>query len=404
MSGGGRQDPRGAGGAPPADGDDLVALVYGELDGDEERTVRARVAADPALARKLSEMEQVRSLFGSLADEEPAPRLSAQLLAQAAQSARPVGGRREAAAARSADAEPGLWARLRSWMQPIIAHPGLAAAASIVLLAGVAGLLVARKGTDLGPREHAEAPATAPVAGGADGIAADQPGGAPGASAAAAPEPTTALAPQEQPAALDDGELAREGDLAKRGEEAQKDSVVASKTPRRRVSSSEERANRSAPADATKQDEDVGSAALGLREGGAASGRTAPADRDAPASSDDSKQLESAGESGSGGGSGGATKKPEPVAPAASPPAVPSPSSPPRGKAGQAPSNTSSQSAPASAATLHKRALSAAASRRCLEVQSLDRTIRALDPAYHEKVFRPDRRLATCLSAAKRSK
>lgn len=63
-------------------------------------------------------------------DEEPAPRIDALLLAAARQHApRP---------------RVAWWARLADWMRPVVAHPALAGAAALVIVAGAAGVLYTR--------------------------------------------------------------------------------------------------------------------------------------------------------------------------------------------------------------------------------------------------------------------
>lgn len=354
MSGGGRQDERGGG---RDEGDDLVALLYGELDGETERAVRARVAADPALAARLAEMKRVRQVFGALPDEEPPPAITAQLLAQAAR-----GTSRRAAQS----GEPtGLWSRLRAWMQPVVAHPGLAAAASALVIAGVAGALLSRKGSDLARPRHAEPAVTAAssskeeVAGGetraTDPARADQldqtvAGGDERTGAEGEVGGAAAAAPEGGGRALEDGA---------------DDKKVAKARPRPRPRG--ERGAARMDGEKKAAEEPARGTALGLNE-------KEPAPQAAPreAASDDE-------------------------APADRPAPAPTTAPPAGAPGGKAP-------APADVRELHKRAVAAASNRRCLEAQSLAERIRALDAAYHDKVVRRDKRLAVCLAASRKAK
>jgi len=76
----------------------------------------------------LGELRGVRELIARVRDEapgaEPSPAISASLL-QAARARAP---------------KEGLWARLRAWLLPITMHPGLAAAATLVIVVGAAAI------------------------------------------------------------------------------------------------------------------------------------------------------------------------------------------------------------------------------------------------------------------------
>ena len=368
MTTGGRQD---LGGGPP-DGDDLVDLLYGELPPDEERAIRARVAGDPNLSAQLSELERVREMVRALPDEEPPPAISAQLLAHAAQAAQRRGGTAPVVA-------PGFWSRLRSWFQPIIAHPGLAAACSVVLVAGVAGVLILRQGDKLTsatrtaePEPQADVPSAtdgdemSPGASAAAPPAAESaPTGAAGGEASALEgDEVPAEAPADEPAGVVSSDKARtarrprayrmpDGKDARRQDERAKQDAPASKGGV--LGMTEEKAAREASDDAD--------------ESGAAAGRA-----------EEIEQQQ------------GAEAPAEPAPPPASAPAAPQPS------------QTAADPSSGEARALHEQAIKAAAARRCLEVQSLDQKIRSLDPAYHERSVLRDKRLAVCLSANKPAK
>jgi hypothetical protein len=376
MTTGGRHD---LGGARPG-GDELLDLLYGELPPDEERAVRARVAGDPGLSAELAELERVRQLARALPDAEPPGRLTAQLLSQAAQMA----PRREPT---SAGAGGGLWARLRSWFGPLVAHPGLAAMASLVLLAGVAGVLIVRGGDDLtevnrnapaneAPTGAAEnAPAPAPPPGGAADPAAGGAGGEMESGTAASSSSPADTAAQDEAS----GGAAPSADRSRDSEERELDGSRFARRPARKKSPAGEKQASGGDQDKAKQAE--GRNALGLRQEEPAPPAAAPAQ---PGPSQPAEAAEEDGEADS------VDVAPEPATPKEEP----------------APQQTRAENKKdaSSARDLHKQAVSAAASRRCLEVQSLVENIGKLDAAYHDKVVQRDKRLSVCLSGRKQAK
>lgn len=69
-----------------------------------------------------------------------------------------------AAARAHAPAEPkGAWARLRSWLAPIVAHPAMAGAAALVVIGGAAGVLYLNGQSKVVKPEAAERAAVAPT-------------------------------------------------------------------------------------------------------------------------------------------------------------------------------------------------------------------------------------------------
>jgi len=352
--------------------DDLLALLYGELDGEAEAAARARVEGDPAAAEELAGMERVRGMFRDLPDEEPPSRIDAQLLAEAARSV-PGGKRAAAAAAGGEAAEGGFWARLVSWLQPMVARPAFAAAASLVLVAGVAGVLYVRKGAQLTDTsahraEPAadEAPAADPppaAAGAAAELEADlvDPADAPAEGAAA---PAT---PAPQPEAEPRGGAARPGD--------RKEEASARRRPAREKAREEKAKLRTKAArGGAGADPAAGKGALGSGAvyGFSEQSIAPPADQDGEAGAP-ARDAESA-----------------PASPGAPPPSAPAPAP----TVGAAPPG---QKPAPSARDLHLRAVDAALDRRCGEVRQLDRRVRETDAAYHRKVFLADQRLADCL-------
>ena len=344
----------------PMAGEDLVSLLYGELEPDEAARASAQVAGDPTASARLGEMRRVRDLFAAMEDEEPPSRLTAQLMAEAARSAPQT---RRAAAPQP---EAGLWARFVSWLQPLVQRPALAAAASLVLVAGVAGVLYMKKGEELtstGPTaERAEPPATGSPA---PATPQAEPPVAPPVTAAnqAAAEDTTGLADGDQAAAP-----AEEADLESAPARASKPMAKRSK---KAASAPAGKVYDNAPAKSSVKSGTV----YGLSEQ-----EMVPRDEGR------------AGGEGGGGPGGGAQNKSEAPAPQAPP--EPTPSMP----------TTDSKAPPRpSAQELHKRAIDAALDKRCAEVKMLAGQVRATDATYYARSFAGDKRLQGCMASPSRS-
>jgi hypothetical protein len=381
VTSGRRHDLGGGGPDQPPGGDELIDLLYGELSPDEERAVRARVAGDPALSAQLASFERVRELARAAAHEEPPPRITAQLLAEAAQ----VASRRRAAAPDAQAA--GWWARLRSWLQPLVAHPALTAATSVLVVAGVGTLLLLRGGDKLTSvrselPEPSAATTPAPELG-----SADRSEGAPPATEAPAPAGSAAGA---EGGGGDLHRLQADEITPGSGSAAGESRSFAQKPrPKRARAQDAENADSTAEAGGRLAKNKTGErGALGLAEEKSPPAQNRLDDKKAEKAEPPAKapqgQLAPADESGA-----------EAAPPAASPPAA-QPAPPPR----TTEPSKDTDAAP-SARDLHDRAVKAAASRRCLEVQQLDESIRKLDPAYHEKFVLRDKRLAVCLQAGK---
>src|SRR5688572_5721513 len=136
----------------------LIDLLYGEGDEAARAAAQAQVESDAGLA---GELERMRALRGSLAawreETEPAPAGGLdELMAAARAHAR--GSQRVAAAAEPPEPveQRSLLDRITAWFAPLLSHPGLAAAATLVLVAGVAGTLY------LTPGGRAAAPTATP--------------------------------------------------------------------------------------------------------------------------------------------------------------------------------------------------------------------------------------------------
>ncbi|HUS66062.1 MAG TPA: hypothetical protein VMZ28_16025 [Kofleriaceae bacterium] len=339
------------------DADRLMALLYGELDAGDAERERAAVAESPEQAAELEGFERVRSLFRELPDEEPPPRISAQLLAEAARSA--PAPRKAVAASR----EDGFWARLVSWLSPV-QHPGFAAAASVVLVAGLAGVLYLRKGDTL--QEAGRAPE------------------APPAESAAATGTATDEAPLPPAPAADPAVVAGQADLEGAAGEAQ---------DRSRVTSADAKAvskgGKTMPSKEKSLDLDDDVFAKKKREAKPAASSKKPDTLRGGTVYGLSEQEMMPGDA--AGGSGGAPAANQaPPEPAPAPPQASTPTPAPSTK-------PSTKARPPTATELHARAVDAALDKRCSDVRTIGAEIRSIDPEYYKAKFAGDKRLKACL-------
>jgi hypothetical protein len=180
----------------------MMDWLYEELEPARHQEVSQHIDGCTRCAAELSGFQRARSAFRELATDEPSAAVSAILLHEAA--------RRAPARARAAAAgEGGLAGWLGNLFGAMFAHPGLAAAASLVLVAGVAGTLYLRKGDDMMARPSAEVARTAPAGGAASTAAA-------GAEAPDQAAPTAAGAADDFVAFAPPAELEPSADPARR--------------------------------------------------------------------------------------------------------------------------------------------------------------------------------------------
>jgi hypothetical protein len=340
----------GGGEAPESmTGEDLVSLLYGELEPEETERAGARVASDQELSERLGEMRRVRELFSQMADEEPPSRLTAQLMAEAARSAPQM---RAAAAA-----EAGFWARFVSWLQPLVQRPALAAACSLLLVAGVASLLYVRKGEEL----TSTAPTTATTSVDTDTATGEL---------AEPPPPVTAATPADTSGATLEGDAEQASDEpAKREDSARAEKPLSRRRKAASTAPGTGKAYDKAPAKPTLKSGTV----YGLSEQ-----EMVPAE--------EGKVGNQAGPTG-GASAPPTQKKAEPPPP---PAAEPAPASP----------TADSKAAPRpDVRELHNRAIDAALDNRCSEVRTLAGQVRATDSTYYGKSFASDQRLKKCLAS-----
>lgn len=173
----------------------LVDLLYGELDENARERAEQRVREDQALGQDLDAFSNLRALMRELPEAEPPEALSAKLLHAAA--AEVSGGRAPVA---DGEEPQSLWSRLKSLFLPIAMHPAFAAAASVMLVAGIAGVLyVSGDLKSATPRLESARQAELEVAAGAP-VTMQAPEGA-AAAPAGAPAPVQAGEGAADPAA-----------------------------------------------------------------------------------------------------------------------------------------------------------------------------------------------------------
>jgi putative zinc finger protein len=181
----------------------MVDFLYQELDATQADAFHSHVDGCPRCGAELRSMQRTRQALRALPELEPSPAVSARLLHEAS--------RRKP---RAEEQGGGILGWFQRFIAPIMAHPGLAAAASIALVVGIAGFLRMRGKVD----------ERAPTVAAADTRSAPAAAGEPEKTAAAVPPEPEGAAPAEPAAAPVTGELAREE--AERGRD-----VVAAKKP-----------------------------------------------------------------------------------------------------------------------------------------------------------------------------
>ena len=396
MGGGGGGGPGrrpGSEAGEPFERDDLVALLYGELDDGAAVRARQQIDDDPALTEHMAALSRVRELFRELDDQEPPSRISAQLLAQAAAAAP---ARRHSDAGEST---PGLWARLSRWFEPILRHPSLAAAASLVLIAGVAGALYLRKGDEL-TRTHSDVslsePSVPPAPGAGPGEGEPAEGAAPaatGETTSAAQGAQSAAAPATIATGSDEGaDLATKENAAaatrksapRGGERAGGGGAAAHHGHPRRVLKATDKGGvvgGAAPSH-VRTGTVVGVSSQELVPQSPSRAEAAPAQQAPPpppasTGSDDAVAADQV-----------RRDQPRPAAPAGK--AAQDGASVQAGKAGKA----------GDVRALYQQALAAATHKDCARVRSLVSEIARSDRGFYDKVVAKDQRLAPCRASA----
>ncbi len=119
--------------------EDLIDLAYGEAGEGVRDELEEHVGGCERCGAKLADLRGTRAFFSQLGDAEPPARVRASLLAEAARAQHVT--ERRAGAGGPTGAPPIRGGRLKSTLQPLMSHPALAAAATIVVILGVAGAL-----------------------------------------------------------------------------------------------------------------------------------------------------------------------------------------------------------------------------------------------------------------------
>ena len=401
---------------------DLLALLYPD-DGVEK--FDSEFISD----EELGGMQSLRSLFKDLPDEEPSDAVTNKLMALAAQHA-PVPARES----------KGVFAWFSDLFMPIVLHPGMAAAATLVLVVGVAGTLYVKgeaKMAQPSVASRAEAPADTAAAEPTSAAAPEESdrddfGGAnaPGAEVTeAAADGTLKLddsldqnaRPSEDPAAIAPEAAGRAGKSSvvggllneKAAESDKSDVKPAPKKNRGRTSNfgngmgegtatgSSIGSAQGAGGDSTRRVKDIVELPSSPRSASPAKAQDAPADAE-PARE---QEVERARRS---------SAKPKPVVtkPSSTPPPSP-PSAVPDSRDEQeesdddedAPSSKrkveKKKEAPSASVKLHNQAIAAAKSGDCQRVLSLGAQIRKLDSSYYDRTFLSDSRLTACRQSKK---
>jgi anti-sigma factor RsiW len=361
----------------------LPELVYGELEDERRAAVRERLPACAEVAAKVAAYENLRRAFAALPDEEPPAAISAQLMHAAAAHVR---ARRR----RVGVASGSFWAGLVGSWRALATHPALAAAASLLVVAGVAGALYLRGRGDVAEPTVPSA-AEAPVASGVAEVTG------PGAAPASAPG-----AGQPVRTALLDEKMAMNGD---RAEAALWRDDGASAAPTTTGKQQRGAGGKTAPAD-NGFGEDRGDQA-GTGEGavvGGVLGATLDAKLKAPPPASQTppgrlpaQKSPAAGPVSPRSSYQRATQEAEPpVAAEASPaPAAPAPDAT-RSADKKKPAPSKKPSTAGALESLHAKARAAASLGDCGRARGFGDEIRTLDAAYYRDTFLTDARLRDC--------
>jgi hypothetical protein len=345
----------------------LLDLLYGEIEGEEEAAALRDVEADPARADEMAAFSRVRSLMRDLPEEEPPAALTAQLMHAAA---RAVPARRGAAAVPVEVEGPGLWERIKAFFRPVMMHPGLSAAATLVVVCGVAGVLYMTGNFDRAEphaRSGATPPATERRADEGRLLPVQPPtGGGPGAGTVELPSTASG-----SDITVDGNQM---GEPANAQAEHRAQSAGGKAGGHARGPAQPAPARHAAPAPKAKESAPVANPPPDTS--GAAGDRQMIEPDDAPA-----QQY-----------------KPPPRKPAEEPP----PQVAPQPQAPAPPTQTETTKGNANsnynrAVEEHKRALQAARDGECDAVVEIGRTIKNLDINYYNNTYRRDSRLTGCL-------
>lgn len=368
---------------------DLLALLYPE-DGEASNS--------EFVSDELSGMQGLRSLFKDLPDEEPSDAVTNKLMALAAQHApKPV------------EESKGFFAWFSDLFTPLVTHPGLAAAATLVLVVGVAGTLYVKGEAKMAKPEvasRAEAPERA-ISSSETASEFDK------RSSDSKPEeaPPTEIATEQKTESIDsvaDDELqeAPKADSATTppgGSNAVSQDIAPEQEGKRKFKAA---ADSPLGGRTSKSLNGTLGASTGSGYGAAKSSAASTARRvkdivDAPSPEPKPERTTAQAES----VKRPARAKPNPKKPSATKPSPPPPprSAPVLGdevdedvaEAQEKNKKNSSESV-----KLHNQAVAAAKRGNCKRVLSLGKQIRNLDSSYYDRTFLSDSRLTACRQSA----
>ncbi len=364
---------------------DLLALLYPE-DGDETR--ESELISDD----ELSGMQGLRSLFRDLPEEEPSDAVTNKLMAMAAQHA-PT----------PAEESRGFFTWFHDLFQPVFGHPGFAAAATLVVVVGVAGTLyvkgegklaeptVASQAEDVsraaprGPETVLDQSKPMEEQAVATGTVTPDPAAVP------APEPEPDLPSAEGAASIGGLAPAKESPVESRGgsgTSARGDYEFKSKAPNRKSRSSAR-----GMADGLASERVVSGVIDGNLDSVVASDE---ADDDAAEPVEVREELK-------------APRSAAPQRPKSKPLKKASKGAkdvfsepPPPPASSQKPGTSKNEDAPSVSARFHAKAVAAAKRGDCEEVRALGNKIRKADSAYYDRTFLSDSRLSACRNSTKK--
>lgn len=376
----------------------LVDLLYGELS-DDARERAAQTLEEDALEPDLAALSDLRTLFRQLPQEEPPAAVTAKLLHAAALHAPSI----ESGAP---DRKPGFWTRLSNLFRPVLMYPGLAAAASLVLIVLVGGTIYMAGDTNThepelipaspaprAPASESRAATDTPAASPAETLAQDST--LPDAPDSAEHGNLPAEQEAEPAAGTFAGELsAPSGTTRPRDSKKRKDSQTATRS----ASSRSSRTARVYEGDALAPN----SSPADDRGAGSAAGRAGSISQaNAPAADAEPKKAEApAAEGGlSLSATDESTAQQERAAPPPKPATAPSRKQAKSSKKKSADKSTGESDLQPRIRSLHSEARTAASQGDCKTVNEAGSMIQNLDARYYRDVFRKDRGLAVCLSA-----
>ena len=125
----------------------MLDWLYGELPDAEAAEFERHVDGCESCGSEAAQLRETRELYAALPLEDPPAGFSPSILQEAAKQAQKHRERAERGS---------VWNRFADWMQPVAAHPALAAAASLLVVTTVVGTMYVNKGSEMIARPGAE--------------------------------------------------------------------------------------------------------------------------------------------------------------------------------------------------------------------------------------------------------